>query len=85
MLEEEALEACKNTYTWEDRERTDGRNSIARQKTFWYLCSNEFNDPQHKPYSKVYPDLHDDFMRRIPLFGTDEIALHLVTPSKVKN
>ena len=85
MLEEKALEAYKNTHKWEEREGKDGRNSITRQKTLCDLCSNQSNDPQCNSYSKMYPDLHDDFMRRIPLFGTDEIALHLVTPSRIKD
>ena len=85
MLEEEVLEACKNIHKWADREGTDGRNSIARRQTFFELCSNKFNDPQYKPYSLMYPDLHDDFIDSIPLFDTEEVKMPLVTPGKIKD
>jgi hypothetical protein len=64
------------------RHQLDGRNSDNVPPDFYDVVTGQFNDPSFAPYSRVLPDLHEDFAVAICLPLPDDYRM---SPDRAKN
>ena len=65
-----------------NRRQLDGRNSDNVPADFYNVVTQQFNDPSFAPYSRVLPDLHEDFACPIYLPFPDDYRM---SPDRAKN
>ena len=63
------------------RQELDGRNSDNVPKDFYDVVAEQFNNTAFTPYSRLLPDLHDDFAARFTLPFDD----YVMTPARAKH